>query len=38
MDRTKALEAVTREFDRLGPETDLTEKILEHYRIERFGN
>lgn len=32
---TKALEAVTREFDRLGPETDLTEKILEHYRIEK---
>ncbi len=32
---TKALEAVTREFDRLGPQTVLTEKILKYYRLEK---
>jgi len=32
---TKALEAVTREFDRLGPRTTLTEKILKRYKVEK---
>lgn len=32
---TKALEAVAREFDQLGPKTALTEKILRHYQVEK---
>jgi|LSQX01.2.fsa_nt_gb N-acetylglucosamine kinase-like BadF-type ATPase len=32
---SKALEAVAREFDQLGPKTALTEKILRSYRVEK---